>query len=362
MKKKKYCVIIDAYPQTQEEKKLLVKNLKILKKQGIDVLVSSHSACTSEIIENSTYFLYEKKNNYYFLDSTIINENIKDIQNPIYLNYIYIGNKVFRDRLVITGWSVAIISQLFNSIKLLYGKGYDYAFYLVSDFICPKDIKLKLEEILNSSSDHRNYFIKNTPNLSSWYAGFFFGFTIDESLISKIPDEDFSENKIYQKYFPNCSAEDVILRIWKKDKNLIEENSKLDEIFGEKKWNLVSSVMKDNVVSFHCNTSSSIYANAQNGEFCLMLMTYKECPCEEVTFEIQILNQKKDLIYDLKIDQKKLHWNTYDVTEIIKNNSPVVFNKKVICKHNPDLYFEDSLIIGLENFNTYSILKNYEIL
>ena len=79
---KKYCVIIDTYPQTQEEKKLLLSNLKTLKKQGIDVLVTSHSYCNKEIIENSTYFLFEKKNNYYFLDSTIINENIKETQPP----------------------------------------------------------------------------------------------------------------------------------------------------------------------------------------------------------------------------------------------------------------------------------------
>ena len=358
---KKYCVIIDTYPQTQEEKKLLLSNLKTLKKQGIDVLVTSHSYCNKEIIENSTYFLFEKKNNYYFLDSTIINENIKDIQNPIYLNYIYIGNKVFRDRLVITGWSVAITSQLFNSIKFLYGKGYDYAFYLVSDFICPKDIKLKLEEILENSKDHRNYFIKNTTNMSSWYAGFFFGFTIDEKLISRIPNEDFSENKFYQKHFPNCSAEDVILKIWKSDENYIDENSKLDEIFGEKNWNLVSSVMKDNVVSLHSNTSSSIYANRQTGEFCLMLMVYQECPCEEVTFEIQILNHEGDTVFDLKKDQKKFHWNIFDITDTIKNNSPVVFKKKVICKENPDLGFEDSLIIDIENFDIYSVVKNYEI-
>ena len=359
---KKYCVIIDAYPQTPEENNLLLQNLKDLKEQGIDVLLTSHSICTSEIIENSTYFLFEKKNNYYFLDSTVINENIKDIQNPIYLNYIYIGDNLFRDRLVITGWSVAIISQLFNSIKLLYGKGYDYAFYLVSDFICPKDMKIKLEEILNNPKEHRNFFIKNTPNLVSWYAGFLFGFTIDEKLISRIPNGDFSENKIYQKYFPNCSAEDVILRIWGNDENLIEENSKLDEIFGEKKWNLISSVMKDNVVSLHSNTSSSIYANPQTGEFCLMLMTYQESPCEEVTFEIQLLNSEGATIFDLKKDQKKLHWNTFEMTDIIRNNSPVTFNKKVICKNNPDLYFEDSLIIDIENFETYSVLKNYETL
>ena len=47
-------------------------------------------------------------------------------------------------------------------------------------------------------TSQRNYFIKNSPIFSSWFAGFFFGFTIDQELIKRIPNLDFSINKKFQ--------------------------------------------------------------------------------------------------------------------------------------------------------------------
>ena len=127
--------------------------------------------------------IFEKTNNYHYLDSDILNQNICNVKNPVYLKYTQIADEIFYDRLVVTGWSVAITSQLFNAIKFLFNKGYDYAFYLVDDFICPNDFNLKIENILEKSKGYRNYFIKNKSQFNSWFAGFFFGFTIDNELI-----------------------------------------------------------------------------------------------------------------------------------------------------------------------------------
>ncbi len=357
---KKYCLIIDTYPQTQKEQEILLENLKILKEGEIDVLVTSHYPCSSEIIENCTYFLFEKKNNYYYLDSEVLNENIRGVSDPIYLKYLYIGEEVFRDRLVVTGWSVAVTSQMFNAIKLLHGKGYEYSFYLVSDFICPQDIKSKLEEILEKSNSHRNYFIKNSPLFSSWYAGFFFGFTIDDELISRLPNEDLSENKIYQKYFPNCSAEDVMIRVWGKDDNLVEEYHRLDEIFGEKKWNLVSSSVKGGSSFLHFNTSSSFYFNKESRSLCLMLHVSGECPCETVIFEIQILNNKEEVIFDRSLELSRHHWFKEEVTSTIQNEEKVTLKKYIRCKNDENLFFRDSTDLKIEDLDYYSTLKNFE--
>ncbi len=360
MKREKYCVIIDTYPQSRSEEEILLRNLKLLKDQEIDVLLTSHSVCTPEIIQNSTYFIFEKKNDYYFLDSHILNENIEGVENPVYLKYLYIGNEVFRDRLVITGWSVSVVSQMVNAIRFLHGKGYEYAFYFVSDFVCPEDIKIKLGGILEKSKKYRNYFIKNSPIFSSWYAGFFFGFTIDQKLIDRIQLGDFSDNKFYQKSFPNCSGEDVILKLWGNDENLIEDHSKLDEIFGKNGWNLVNSTIREGSSSLHSSTSSSIYADPQSGEFCIMLDVSKECPCDEVYFRLQILDLSGNLLFEREVNLQKFHWYKENVTNFIYGQEKVIFKKYVADKENPSLFFEDSINIERNSFSTYSFLKNFQ--
>ena len=118
----KYAIIIDSYPQTEIQKKRLVETLKKLKNKNIDVLLTSHNTCSPEIIENSTYFLFERKNDYHYLDSHILNEDIRGINDPTYMRYTHINDCVFYDKLVVTAWSVAIVSQLFNAVKFLYQK------------------------------------------------------------------------------------------------------------------------------------------------------------------------------------------------------------------------------------------------
>jgi hypothetical protein len=359
---KKYAFIIDSYPSSEEQRNLLLSNLKLIKSKGIDVLLTSHHACNSEIIENSTYFLFEKKNEYHFLDSEILNENIKEVRNPVYLKYNTVGTETFYDRLVITGWSVAITSQLFNAIKFLYGKGYDYAFYLVDDFICPDDIVEKINSILEKSKDKKNYFVKNSPMFSSWYAGFFFGFTIDNELINKIPNLDFSDNKIYQKYFPNCSGEDVMLRIWPRsdESNYIDEHEELNNIFGENKWNLNSSVIKPGPSQLNNTTCSSIYANKNlDNKYCLLLQTYWDCLYPSVTYDINITDKFNNVLYNMTIDLQKGHWFKDYLDRVFDNNDIVIFNK-TITSSDKTCTISDSIIIDKRDINSYSLLKKFE--
>jgi len=353
----KYAIIIDSYPQTEIQKERLVKTLKKLKSKNIDVLLTSHNTCTTEIIENSTYFLFEKKNDYYYLDSHILNENIIASKDPTYLKYNYINNNVFYDKLVVTAWSVAIISQLFNAVKFLYSKGYDYAFYMVDDFICPDDFEIKLNKILEKSKNKRNYFIKNQPMFSSWFAGFFFGFTIDKILIDRIPNLDFSDNKIYQKHFSNCSGEDVINEIWRQDDNLIEEHDELNNIFGVGNWNIDSSVIKPGPSTLHNETSSSIYVNSNN--YCLMLSVNNNSLYDRVNFNIKIRDESFNVLYSQQIT---LHTGCYFLdylNEIFEKNQKIILEKEVIGYSETITYFKDSIMIDKNNIEFYKKLKTF---
>lgn len=359
---KKFAIIIDTYPSNEVQKDRLLKNLKCLKDEGIDVMVTSHHPCNEEIIENSTFFLFEKTNKYYFLDSDILNENIKGIKDPVYLKYTTIGNEVFHDRLVITGWSVAITSQMFSAMKFLYSKGYDYAFYMVDDFLCPENIREKIDSIFEKSSDKRNYFVKNKPLFSSWYAGCFFGFTIDQHLINKLPNLDFSDNKVYQKYFPNCAGEDMLLRIFENDDNYIDEHVGLDNFFGQGNWNLNSSVIQQGASQLQNSTSSSVFINSESNssKYCLMLYTSYDCPHESVTFKINIKNTVGKDLYNLEISLARGQWFK-DYIDYCLVDERVVLNKQLISS-DQSCSLEDTILIDKKDLASYSILKNFKSL
>ena len=357
---KKYAIIIDTYPSTDEQKDRLLNNLKILKKEGIDVIVTSHYPCNADIIENSTFFLFEKKNEYHFLDSDILNENIKGVKNPIYLKYTTIGDEVFYDRLVITGWSVAISSQMFSAIKFLHSKEYEYAFYMVDDFICPENIKEKINSMIKKSIHKRNYFIKNKPMFSSWYIGCFFGFTIDENLINKLPNLDFSDNKVYQEYFPNCAGEDMILRLFQNDDNYVGDHIELDNFFGKNNWNLTSSAIQPGPSQLQNTTSSSVYINQGTNinRYCLMLYTASDCPYESVLYKINIKNRFGEDLYSREILLAKGHWFK-DYIDYCFVDDCSILNKQLISS-DQTCSFEDSIVINKKDINSYSLLKSFK--
>lgn len=359
---KKFCVIIDAYPQTEDEQKILLENLKKFKLNNIDVLLTSHHPCTPEIIENSTYFIFEKKNNYHFLDSDILNYNLEGIENPVYLKYIQIGNEMFRHHLVVTGWSVSIVSQFVNSIKFLWAKGYEFAFYFVGDFKCPDNIQQKFSEIFSNLGDHKNYFIKNNPNFSSWYCPHLFGFTLEESLIQKIPNFDFSDNSNFQKIFPNCGLEDVMLKLFGWDNNLVDEYSKMDKFFGFGNWNTVSSIIKPGPSALHFTTTSSIFWKEDLSECSLLLEVDYGFFGEEVKFEIQIENENGELFYKREIILRKGTWYKEKLNDLFVDGDSVIFTKKLQNIEDETCQFTDSIKIKRENLSKYALVKNYYLL
>ena len=356
---RKFCVIIDSYPQSEEEQKILLNNLKIFKKNNIDVLLTSHHPCTSEILENSTYFIFEKKNNYHFLDSDILNQNISEIRNRIYMKYLTVGEETFRDYLVITGWSVAVTSQIFNAIKFLFGKGYDFAFYFVGDFICPENIFDKIEEIFNKLNHHRNFFIQNRPNFSAWFSGLFFGFTVDQQLINKIPNLDFSENLQYQKFFPNHAAEDVILKLFGDDDNFIADHQELDNFFGPGNWDLTKSTISAGKSSLHASTFSSLFFKEDLSESSILLEVDSNCFSENVKFSIEIGIKNSEPFFNRQIVLGRGGWYKEKVNEIFSHGEVIILTKKVESLDDETCFFFDSIEIRKDLLPHYAFLKNY---
>ena len=355
---KKFCVIIDAYPQSEEDQKILLDNLLIFQKHNIDVLLTSHHPCTPEIIENTTYFLFEKKNNYHFLDSDVLNYNLEGVENPIYLSYLQIGNEMFRDYVVITGWSVAIMSQFFNSVKFVYSKGYEFCFYFVGDFRCPVNILEKLNVVFKDIGANRNFFIRNSPNFNSWFSGFFFGFKVDKILIDRIPNLDFSENSVYQKYFPNCSGEDVILRIFGQDENLIWDHQELNNFFGIGNWNLKRSVIQPGPSSLHSQTISSLFWKEDLSDCYLLFNVQQECPFDNVRFIVDIINQSSKTIFSRDIILVRGGWHKEKLNNLFSDGESVIFNKK-IQDIEETCSFSDSIEIRKDLLPHYALLKNY---
>lgn len=360
----KFLFIIDGYPQSESQQERLLSNLKKLKSQGIDVLLTSHYPCPPEIIENTKYYLFEKDNPYHYLDSDVLNENINDADIRVFMRYYNINNQLFYDRTLAGGWSIAIISQLFNSIKFLYSKGYDYAFYLVDDFICPDDMLNKVEEIFKKSAGHRNYFIKEKPGHSDWYLPFFFGFTIDQKLIDRIPNLDFSNNKTYQKFFSNCYAEDVIYNLWSQDNNYLEDYYEMHNLFGENNYNIStsSSLFYLGDSHLHNNVSSSIYVNSgsETNKYALMLFVGHNSPSDKVQFNMKLETTSGELLYQKQIELNKGYFYLEYLDRFFGENDLVL--KKEVIGYPEDKYnFKDTINIKMSEIGAYSRLKEFRI-
>lgn len=348
---KKFAFIIDTYPSSKEDRDMLLYNIKNIKKEGIDIILTSHHSLDSEIIENVDYFLFEKSNNYHYLDSDVLNSDLSNLKDPVFMKYYFAG-ETFRDKVVVTGWSVSITSQFFNAVNFLKSKGYEYAFYLISDFVYPDSGFGKLMQTIDFD---KNFLIKNSDTFSSWFAPFFFGFKIDNSLISKIPNEDLSQLRIYQKYFTNCSFEDVVTNTFSNMNNDIYEHSKLDEIFGKEKWNTNKSTIQTGASSLHYFSSSSIYVNLTNdNKFCLFLYLSPEYKMKNnsVLFDIKITDENNDVIYHLEREMMPGFW----YKQYLNFESDVTLHKKIV---DSDIVVEDSIKISINNLEKYSIIKNF---
>jgi hypothetical protein len=362
----KTCYILDTYPSGEKERLELIRNLKCIKEEGSDILLTSHNNCDPEIINLVDYFIYEKENTYYYLDSDILNFMKRgDILNPIFMKSITANDNIFMNKLVITGYSVVIASQLFNSIKFLHSKGYNFAFYFVGDFLFPIDgLKYKTDAILErlEKTNKKNYFVKNSSIFSSWFAPFFFGFSIDNQLIQKLPTCDISLNRNFQKHFPNHCFEDVILNLWENENNIIDDHESLDFIFGINKWDIKKSVIKPGQSSLHYFTDCSLYFGLDTDFlFPMLFLTVDwEGPYKKVLFEVEIFDSlTKQVRYSNSMILESGFWYHEGLTHFLEYSTDITLKKK-ITDLSSEIYFEDEINLDLLRYKEYSVLKGFK--
>jgi hypothetical protein len=363
---KKYAIIIDSHPSTDEKKKRLISNLENLKKQNIVVVLTSRYPCPPEIISKADHFIYQSYQKFHYLDSDILNHMSCENLDPItpYHSWSYFADLRVIDRLVNIQWSIAIVSSIQSAIQLLWAKGYDYGFFLVDDFICPDDMVLKIENIIKKSSGYRNYLIKAAwkTNFSGYFSPWFFGFTIDESLIKKIPKEDLSKNEIFQKYYPNCAYEDFINRIWSSENNFVEEPEYLNEFFGAGNWDLDSLDISKLPNNLHVNTTSSVFIkNTESAKHHLLVLSLTEVPYfEKAHFLIEFKNEMGEIIRNLDLELEAGHFYIELVDWIFEINKKIFLYKKIVGYGTIESSLEDSIIIDMDKIDCYAKLKYYE--
>jgi len=363
---KKVCYILDTYPSGEKERLELIQNLKNIKDEGSDILLTSHNTCDPEIIDLVDYFIYEKENTYYYLDSDILNYiNKENVLNPIFMKAITTNDSVFINKLVITGYSVVITSQLINSIKFLHSKGYSFAFYFVGDFLFPSGgLKHKTDAIIQrlEKTNKKNYFVKNSSIFSRWFAPFFFGFSIDNQLIQKLPTCDISLNQNFQKHFPNHCFEDVILNLWENENNIVDDHGSLDLIFGENRWDTKKSFIKSGLSSLHYFTDCSLHVQLDTDFlFPILFLTVDwEGPYKKVLFEVEIFDSlTKQVRYSNSMILESGFWYHEDLTHFLEYSTDITLKKK-ITDLSSEIYFEDEINLDLLRYKEYSVLKGFK--
>jgi hypothetical protein len=358
---KKVAIILDTHPNSPQKRERLIQNLDELKNQNLDVILTSRYPCDSEVISKSDHFIWSKRNEFLFLDSHILNHNICSDHHPVYGEYFSIGDVTFWNRLVRTQWSVSICSAKQSAINYLWGRGYNYGFYLIDDFICPKNFSQKLYDILDKSKSKRNYFIKNKNFFSGWFSPWFFGFTIDDQLINKIPKNDLSQNEIFQKYYPNSAHEDFINKLWSGDNNYIDEHNQLDTIFGENNWDIDHNSSSKGPELLHKLADASIYVSGiEPDKFLLLLNFLHNNHFLGAKFFLELVDQEGTILKTLEYELVPETYYLEDITHILHPIKKLYFHKKVLGFGSIETNYEDTIIIDLERMDCYRKLKYFQ--
>lgn len=167
MNKDKGLVVVLSHADTIDKKDILIECISTIKRQGYDVLVSSHIEVSKEINDMVEYVVYDKENPLIMYDEYLNNPSVVYVwmslpgyeQNyPIKFNHAYAVLKLIQN-----GSAIAEI----NGYKNVHFVNYDY---VLND----ENILIKHNELLNDndivSYDWLNYGSSHSKNISS---GFF---------------------------------------------------------------------------------------------------------------------------------------------------------------------------------------------
>ena len=359
---KKICFVIDSYPSTEEHKGELIKTLKKFRREGIDVLLTSHHPCTPEIIEQSTYFIFEKENTCHFLESEIVNSKyFPSTESYSTLFHFSIPGRRYSNGIISTGYTKSIVSNFFNSIRVLHGKGYDLVFWLVDDFKYPEP---GFNVIINSivckmrESGNKNCFFENLPSQYGWYNPAFFVFSLDDELISDIPSQNFSDFEIYNRNFMGRVFESFLFDFFRGKPNLVNPGLELDMIFSSSGWNTRKCKVDQSDPSFF--HSVHIGPNSEASFFLRIPLNY---PSKKIEASLNVYNEiSGEPIFRWVKELDRGGWSLIDFDLEVNKKESIVIDKEIKDLDDLSLSFRDIIILNPDNIHAYSKLKFFEYL
>jgi hypothetical protein len=359
---KKICFVVDSYPSNEEHKGELLGTLKKFREEGIDVLLTSHHPCTPEIIEQSTYFIFEKENTCHFLESEIINNKdffATELSSTLF--HFSIPGRRYYNGIISTGYTKSIVSNFFNSIRVLRGKGYDLVFWLVDDFKYPESgFNMIVDSIMCEmrESGSKNYFFENLPSHLGWYNPSFFVFSLDDKLISDIPNQNFSDFEMYNKNFMGRVFESFLFNLFRGNPNLVKPCWELDVIFSPDGWNTRKSRVDQSDPSFF--HSVHIGPNSKASFFLAVPLNYQS---KKIEASLNVYSEiTGESIFRCVKGVERGGWSLIDFDLEVNEKKSIVMEKEIKDLDNPSLSFRDIIILNSCNIRAYSKLKYFEYL
>jgi hypothetical protein len=130
--------IIDTYPSTEEQKKILIECINRLSNIGFDIMIVSHLPIPENIQRLATYYIYDSDNT--FLPSE---------KTPFF--WVTLFDKIFR--VFNSGHSLAITRNMQNALLMSKSAGYDFFYFLEYDVLVDE---LDIDKLLNLKNEMKN--------------------------------------------------------------------------------------------------------------------------------------------------------------------------------------------------------------
>lgn len=112
--------IIDTYPSTEEQKKLLIECINRLKNVGFDIMIVSHISIPEEIQSMVNYVIFDSDNSF-----------LPGERTPFF--WVSLFNNIFR--VFNSGHSLAITRNMQNALLMAKSAGYDFFYFLEYDVL-----------------------------------------------------------------------------------------------------------------------------------------------------------------------------------------------------------------------------------
>lgn len=175
--------IIDTYPSTEEQKKLLIDCINRLSNVGFDIMIVSHISIPEEIQKMVNYVIYDTDNSF-----------LPGERTPFF--WVNLFNNIFR--VFNSGHSLAITRNMQNALLMAKSAGYDFFYFLEYDVLID-DVDLeKLINLKNTMQDNGKKMIFFEPENfyecgSHVYETLLFGGDVNYLLSKFLPPKNIQE-------------------------------------------------------------------------------------------------------------------------------------------------------------------------